>query len=82
MSLSLLCEILCVNFEASEFIERPCLNKIKYGINIMNRIYRVVWCHVRNTYVVASELASRKKITGKASSLYFVAEHAEMPVTL
>ena len=35
----------------------------------MNRIYRVIWCHVRNTYVVASELASRKKITGKASSL-------------
>ncbi|PWD87207.1 ESPR-type extended signal peptide-containing protein, partial [Ignatzschineria cameli] len=28
----------------------------------MNRIYRVVWCHVRNIYVVASELASRKKV--------------------
>ncbi|MHC5224712.1 ESPR-type extended signal peptide-containing protein [Ignatzschineria sp. LJL83] len=27
----------------------------------MNRIYKIVWCNVRNTYVVASELASRKK---------------------
>ncbi|PWD86439.1 ESPR-type extended signal peptide-containing protein, partial [Ignatzschineria cameli] len=35
----------------------------------MNRVYRVVWCHVRNTYVVASELASRKKIKSKSGSL-------------
>lgn len=31
----------------------------------MNRIYSVVWCHVRHIYIVASELASRKKIKGK-----------------
>ena len=42
---------------------------IEYGINIMNRIYRVVWCHIRQTHVVASELASRKKSNGKSSSL-------------
>ena len=35
----------------------------------MNKIYKVVWCHVRQTYVVASELASRKKMTGKSSSV-------------
>lgn len=34
----------------------------------MNRIYKVVWCHVRNTYVVASELASRKKIKSSTGS--------------
>lgn len=33
----------------------------------MNRVYKVVWCHVRNIYVVASELASRKKIKGRSS---------------
>lgn len=43
--------------------------RLTHTEEFMNRIYRVVWCHIRNTYVVASELASRKKIKSKSGSL-------------
>ncbi len=39
----------------------------------MNRIYKVVWCHVRNIYVVASELASRKKLSSTTRATNIVA---------